>query len=334
MVTWHVGLVATYLGASLKADACRYTQPRGTRVPARAACQCLVTLARRFLCGGRQAFAKLANSALSCDPDRCSLESPHHLATQTMKPSEVLATQAFAALDPKTRLRFVEDQSNTVYDFSLEAADGSIGALEVTSFHDVEMTRAHHAIRSQRHGGPVAPSRRVKQGWWIHPCTSANIRKVRDLADDYLAAIEAEGRVRFFYGTDGHKSRAVAAIYRDLRIDAGHVFHWKTPRQIRIALPGEGAIISTDSVLRMIRDVSNLSDNRTKLGASRCPRRVLFIEVDSNAYKQWVAVVRETPPSEAPELPPEVTELWVVARIASQVVVWRWYERAWTCEVV
>ena len=80
----------------------------------------------------------------------------------------------------------------------------------------------------------------------------------------------------------------------------------------------------------MVRDVSHLSDNRAKPEASDCTRRVLFIEVDVNAYEQWAPFVRALPPSEAPELPPEVTEVWVASSIGSQFIVWRWQNGAWT----
>lgn len=251
-----------------------------------------------------------------------------------MKPSEIFASEAFVAIEPENALRYIDDQSTSVHDFWIAAADGSVGALEVTSFHDVEMTRAHQAIQSQRHGGAVAESRLVRHGWWIHADASADIRAIRSRVDSYLARIEAEGRDRFFYGVDALDSLAVSAIYSELRVESGSVFKWKTPRQIRIALPGKGTLVSSANVLQMIRTVSHLSDNRAKLNASACLRRVLFIEVDVNAYDQWAPFVQEPPPSVPPELPSEMSEVWVASRVGSHGIIWRWRDGAWSHHVV
>lgn len=247
-----------------------------------------------------------------------------------MKPSEHLAFRVFSVVEPESVLRFIEDQSKSVHDFWIESADGSLGALEVTSYHDVVMTRAHQAIQSTRHGGAVAISRHVRNGWWVHPSARADIRAVRSRVDSYLAQIESEGRNRFFSAVDASESPAVRAIYADLHVEYGCIFAWSTPRQIRIALPGKGTVVSSRHVLEMIQAVSHLPDNRFKLNASSCSRRVLFIEVDVNAYDQWSPLVNEPPPSVPPELPAEVSEVWVASSIGSFLVIWRWMGGVWS----
>lgn len=251
-----------------------------------------------------------------------------------MKPAELFASRVFLAIEPENPLRYIDDQSTSVQGFWIAAADGNVGALEVTSFHDVEMTRAHRAIQSERHGGAVAESRLVTKGWLVHPSASADIRAVRSRVDSYLARIESEGRDHFVSDVDLPNSPAVAAIYSDLRVESGRVVKWKTARQIRMALSGKGTLVSSANVLAMIRTVSHLSDNRSKLNASACLRRVLFIEVDENAADQWAPFASELPPSDAPELPSEITEVWVASSIGADSIIWRWRDGVWSHHVV
>lgn len=104
-------------------------------------------------------------------------------------------------------------------------------------------------------------ARKCSDGWWVHPLPGANTTKIRTRVDDYLAAIEAEGRHRFSAWADANTSSAVARILRDLWIQARDVMQWKTPNRIGIAFPSQGGCASAEHVRRAIEAEANKDDN-------------------------------------------------------------------------
>jgi hypothetical protein len=66
------------------------------------------------------------------------------------------------------------------------------------------------------------------------------------------------------------------------------------------------------------------SDNRAKLASAGTSEAHLFVFVEPVNHRVWTPLVEYPPPSEAPDLPPEVTHVWAAgySRSGDGYVVW------------
>jgi hypothetical protein len=128
--------------------------------------------------------------------------------------------------------------------------------------------------------------------------------------DSYLAAIEAEGRAQFNAFTDAAQSPAVFAILQELGIEYGSVVSWKSPG-IGIATPGDGGLVDSTLVNEVVETEALKMDNKRKLSAAAGSEKHLFVYVPRTRHVLWVAVREEEPPAAGPNLPPEITHVWV-----------------------
>lgn len=84
-----------------------------------------------------------------------------------------------------------------------------------------------------------------------------------------------------------------------------------------------------------MRDIARRGDNLLKLGRASCDRRILFIEIAPSCYNAWAGIIKAEPPLVVPDLPVEVTEVWLAASIVNDHVIWRWDRgHGWRSQVV
>jgi hypothetical protein len=125
-----------------------------------------------------------------------------------------------------------------------------------------------------------------------------------------LARIEAEGIDRFFGPLDAAKSPSVAAMWRDLSVIGGRVFPWHQPG-IGIALPMTGGAVGVSRVVAAMDELASMSDNVEKLAVGGATERHFAIYVDHTATTVLTALRDLEAPVEAPDLPDEITDVWI-----------------------
>jgi hypothetical protein len=150
---------------------------------------------------------------------------------------ETIAKRVVEHILPGSTMHYRRNQSTSTYDFDLRHRDGD-AAMEVTMAANKERLETIAAIRKQTKGGPVVKATRCSKSWRILPRPAANINRIRESIDSYLAPIEAEGYINFVSELDYVKSEAIRNILHDLQIERGSVYA-ETERQIFIELPGQ-----------------------------------------------------------------------------------------------
>lgn len=243
----------------------------------------------------------------------------------SMNTAEVLAKTTIDRFVPDARMDFQPQQHAGQYDFDLFIAGVASGAVEVTTATDQDLRGTNAAIENPRKGGSFISASKCSNGWIVHPTVGANINRIRNKVDEYLAKIEADGLRRFFFEGDGAAHSSVRRIHQDLGIEAGSTMGWKTPRQICIATPGTGGQVTSTEVAKAALRETQKQDNRSKLRASGKLQRHLFVYVDPANYLPWVSLVDCDPPAGAFHCAKEITDVWVATftRDKNIVVAWR-----------
>jgi hypothetical protein len=224
------------------------------------------------------------------------------------------------------KMVFRTDQNRGSHDFDLEYPDGTLVPVEVTSSIDSAKVEAYAAIRK---GGASVPRRHSRRNWIVHPMPDANIRRIRDEVDHYLAAIEADGLTWFHTYEHAYQYASVAAILRDLRVESGAVV---SREGIQIGYPGSGGAIGAEAAAEAVNIEAMKRDNRQKLGRTVARERHLFVYIDALNFLPW-AGLREFDPSvmKPPSLPDEITDLWAAAGAGRPMTytVWRGNAAGW-----
>jgi hypothetical protein len=244
-----------------------------------------------------------------------------------MRPSEALAKRIIEGVHKGSRMIYREDQSVRTHDFDLHETSSSVAAVEVTSINDAVVKATHAAIDRYR----WIPRRLCSKDWRVHPASDAVIKRIAHEADAYLARIEIEGIDEFFGPRDAAELPAVHAIWRELRVIGGSVFPWKQPG-IGIAFPVTGGAVGLNLVMLAMDEVAHAGDNRLKLAASGATDRHLAIYVDRSATKQLIELRDFEPPQNPPDLPDEITDVWIFSEDygTERYVVWcAHHDRVW-----
>jgi len=241
---------------------------------------------------------------------------------ENMDHAEAVAKHLFESVMNGARMVYLCEQSKGEHDFDLHHPDGHVSAVEVTASVDRTTEETHAAIGDKKKGGSVIKTTLCKNSWRIFPVKSARISRLRKEADKYLAAIESAGIDHFWGPTASHTT--VEAIYNDLGVQSGSVASWTEAGQILIALPVTGGAIDTNTVIEAVKREALKPDNRKKLGAAGGAERHLAIYV-SMLNMPWVPLVNFEPPPVLPQLPPEITDIWVFSETGTEheFVVWR-----------
>jgi hypothetical protein len=238
--------------------------------------------------------------------------------------SEAIAKYIVEALIPGVNLRYTYKQNEGEHDYDLIYEDGRMVPLEVTVSTHRTYKELMAAILDEGKGGSFVKAVRCQQDWYVFPTVQANINKIRELIDEYLEMIEAEGIDQFSIYTIYQESPAVRQIYKDLQIEHGMVVNWKKPGSIGIALPSQAAFVKSYSVFRAVEQEAEKIDNRQKLGNVNAPERHLFVYIEFENYAAWLAITESVPLQIKPKLPAEITHVWAVSSLAkNKYVVWR-----------
>ena len=233
-----------------------------------------------------------------------------------MNHDEKLAHRVVRAVNPELGLTFNKNQSTSIADFSVFRSDEEVGALEVTRFTD----SAGEEIRSILRKNCFVERTLCKSDWLIHLDDNAKVNKVNKHVDRYLRQIEETGLDDFF-GPIHAEHEPVRRIWSDLRVEAGRKTQWKKSG-IGIMAPSSGGRADSESIWRDVRSEVYKSDNRNKLGQSNGSNRHLFVVIDGLQGPAYTSMRFCEPPREIPDLPPEITHLWLAAEEGTLVYVW------------
>jgi hypothetical protein len=238
--------------------------------------------------------------------------------------AEAVAVRLIEAVLVGTRMVKIEPEPPRTHDFDLLDSNGYISAaVEVTVSLDEATKRTNSRIRKI---GPVK-TKLCKNDWWVQTEPGADIRKIQCEVDERLAAIEADGIERFLFPIHWRKP-SVERIFRDLRVYSGSVLRWKAPGYIRIDLRGGGGLVSGNFTVDAALREACKKDNREKLVSANTNQRHLVVYVDPTNYMPWKALVDSVPPSDSPQLPTEITDIWVFAKTAFEHEYITWHASA------
>ena len=239
------------------------------------------------------------------------------------KESERIAKPIIECVLCGSTMTYRDRQANGEHDYDLRYPDGVVVPVEVTESADFQIESAVGALRDRRFVRASGCSR----DWSVLPLPAARINTVREKIDQYLAAIEGEGRSRFCAHVDAVTFPSVRRIFDDLRIYSGYTTVWSPPGRIYIDQPIHVAMTRVDPlhVRRAIEDQAFKLDNKKKLAAVDAPERHLFVYLHWRNYPAWVALLGSNIPGDPPVLPDEITDVWAAApdRSRNVFVVWR-----------
>ena len=228
-----------------------------------------------------------------------------------MNQSEVVAQAVVEAVLESSRMVYRSDQSQSVHDFDLHYSDGRVAAMEVTESANAVELETQAAIISRRRGGATVRAEVCQKAWRVRPEPGASINRIRASVDRYLGAIESAGIEHFFSASDRHNYPAVAGIHKDLMVSSGDVMEGVEPGHISIGFPIGGGAIGGSLVADAVQVEGSKADNCHKLSAAGTSERHLFCFVDVLNDRVWIPLVDLAPPPGRPELPPEITHVWV-----------------------
>jgi len=239
-----------------------------------------------------------------------------------MNHAEATTKRVLEAILPDASLEYRQTQSHGEYDFDLRYEDGTIAAVEVTAAVDQMLAETIAAVRSKKKGGSVIKATACTKSWLIFPAKSASINAIRKAADGCLAQLEHEGIERFYCVST---SPSVRNICCQLQITGGGVISSEIEPTIQIAFPiGGGAVGATTATETGEREAWK-PDNRKKLGDSQMSERHLVVYIDAGSGLPWTALTSFAPPSIVPQIPDEVTHLWLIGHTENvdEFVAWR-----------
>ncbi len=239
------------------------------------------------------------------------------------RPEEDWAARCISEALGNVELRKHDDgSSQSMYDFSLLHPGRNAGAVEVTSELDSDFVELWKIIAPN--GEPwVEPN--LLGGWLCSVYTYARGKRLRVELPQLLAILENNGKddIR----GSGYAQHAVGlgipSLERCATSTPGSI--WVSP-QFPMARTSGGVPTTGDPIVQWfngwVRHPKRL-DNRRKLSLSAATERHLFVIIDGFAdvpFEVGVALMNRSGPSfptMPPDLPPEITHLWLVGMMGS-----------------
>jgi hypothetical protein len=240
-----------------------------------------------------------------------------------MNHAEAVAKLVLENVIPGTMIYQLK-QSHGECDFELRYRSGAIAAVEVTASADQEQLQTIAAIRDEKKGGSSVRVTKCKKSWLIFPAKGARIDRIRAAADERLSRLENEG-IDTFSCVRNWNQECVQNVCRDLNAMSGSVIPTLLTPIIRIALPSGGGAVGASVAIEAGEKEAWKQDNRKKLGAARTSERHLAVYIDPMNGLPWVALTDFEPPPAFPNLPEEITHIWLVggAEEKNKFVAWR-----------
>jgi hypothetical protein len=236
------------------------------------------------------------------------------------------AAKAIIAAYTGERVVTYDDQSKpSMHDLEIHYADGHWAAVEVTASEDQQRVGDFAALHKQ----PVIQDHRLRQGWLVLLKPGALVNRARAGLSDILVQFEDAG----FTEVNVHEHDAAEWACELLQSVDADIARSGIMKPGVIGLTGSMRVewLSSDPedvVTFVERFAASRPDNLSKLRNSGAPERHLFVW--GGAFPQDWASLRplgvDIPalPSRAPNLPPEVTHVWVAAdgERPSRIVHW------------
>jgi hypothetical protein len=237
-----------------------------------------------------------------------------------LRPEEELALRCIEATLDGVEVVHHDDQSEAgMYDLEIRRQAQPTAAVEVTQVLDVEPAVAWKMLNSS--GRWIEPS--LVGGWAVRLRHDVRVRPLRTELPMFLRALEDAG-VRTIRGDriarTQHEQRAdelgiISASQSDTKF-SGSIY--PMPEQTFDKTTGYAAETGdalAEWVGEWLREPVR-SDNLTKLGRSSAEERHMFILLPAMADVEFrvteLFMRRDAPvPTRAPDLPPEVTHVWV-----------------------
>jgi len=241
----------------------------------------------------------------------------------TIRYEETVAKQILEMVFPGAQMEYRSEQSNGEYDFDLRYPNDEIAAVEVTSSRDQALTQIHAEI-FKRKGGSGITAARCKMTWYVFPRPDAEINKIRNEADKYLADLEEEQIESFdwFDCSRGECPACIVTICNDLRLNRGVGVQSSGTPQIRIQGVVSGAAVGPTTATRA--GEGEAEANRVKLGKAKTTERHLFVYIDQMNGSAFTALTSFEPPPVPPNLPAEITHIWLATETQKDnFVLWR-----------
>lgn len=238
-------------------------------------------------------------------------------------------------LGARLEARDVPGAPPSTHDYMVVRPGQPPAALEISTLADELRLGLTAAIAKH---GLVLDTDELASSWWVELREDAQhepYRKVPERLVKALARLEAAGIARFDVRL-GSPPEGLADI-ADLPIDYAAVSDDAGPGRVvvlqhsRSSTPWSGhASFAVEIALAGDR----LKGERDKLRRSGTQERHLLLWVDTTLFDAYVGLCLDSPPEEGPQLPPEITDLWVVARCPTGTVVWHTFGEGWESRTV
>jgi len=243
---------------------------------------------------------------------------------------ESVAKRVLEMVFPGARMVFRKKQSNMEYDFDLHYANREVAAVEVTSSRNRGFIETRKRISNPKEGGDTFPAVKCRKSWHLllfqgTEARKIDVRRIKDEAPNLLAELDAPGRESFDWseiGTDNCPD-CVTKLCKELGVNRGAVVpSTESPKISFEVYPSGGG--ATGSIIATIAGEREIDANKAKLGMATTNERHLVVYVDSSNWHARTVMLDFPPPAEKPNLPDEITHLWVITEIEKdRFIVWR-----------
>jgi len=249
-----------------------------------------------------------------------------------MKKSERIAKRVLESVFPGAEVRCRDTGAGlSVRDFDVLKGADVIAAVEVTTSTEGLTMSFQSQLKRREYS---IPAKRTRGRWVVFLRPSKNLTRRATGIDDCLAEFERRGVERFIASTSVSDAVSMHQVFDEAR-KLGIEWADRLPPGepgIFVLLDGDEVFCSSeDYVNPTVEELASKCDNRCKLSASGCGRRILSVVVDElTDYRTWKQIVDYPPIGVPPVLPSEVTEVWVIACDRSgRFVGWRTGADAW-----
>lgn len=215
------------------------------------------------------------------------------------------------------------------YDFTI-VGDGTSVALEITQATDLATEKFYGAIEKY---GESFEGEGLETHWMVAvdaPSSDFRARDLKRLQQELvkmISALEAEGRTSFDCHLPKDEEREVCATYDFIKF--GNTIDMDGRPEVRL---NHVPVVSfgQEDYVEVAEARAHLEDNRAKLAKSGLDRRHLFVWVNVWELGAAAAFAVGAPPQRAPDLPAEVTDLWVGRFVEDRTQAWHFGEGKWT----
>lgn len=158
--------------------------------------------------------------------------------------------------------------------------------------------------------------------WHIHFREGAPVRNIVPQLDAALASLEAAG-IEQFFGPLAQPGSAVWRLHSEGGVESGHALPTLNSRISIAPVSSPGGFSGGANATDAARTEWTKADNRRKLRSAITPERHLAVYIDTGYYLPWRAMCYHEPPDVSPDLPDEITHIWVFTEFREDAcVVW------------